>query len=70
MKSPGSWSAISLANSNYFFAVYILVVIGSRRGTRNLARLYVGVLIADIIGLKVDNYQPTVCGLYKDHEES
>ena len=70
MKSPGSWSAISLANSNYFFAVYILVVIDSRRGTRNLARLYVGVLIADIIGLKVDNYQPTVCGLYKDHEES
>ena len=52
MKNPGSWSAISVANSNYFFAVYILVVIDSRRGTRNLARLYVGVLIADIIGLK------------------
>ena len=52
MKSPGSWSAISLANSKLFFTVYILVVIGSRRGTRNLARLYVGVLIADIMGLK------------------
>ena len=52
MKSPGSWSAISLANSKLFFTVYILVVISSRRGTRNLDRLYVGVLIADIIGLK------------------
>ena len=52
MKSPGSWSAISLANSKLFFTGYILVVIASRRGTRNLARLYVSVLIADIIGLK------------------
>ena len=52
MKSPGSWSAISLENSKLFFTVYILAVIGSRRGTKNLARLYVGVLIADIIGLK------------------
>ena len=52
MKSPGSWSAICLANSKLFFHVYILVVIGSRRETRNLAGLYVGVLIADMIGLK------------------
>ena len=52
MKSPGCQSAISLANSKLFYTVYILVVISSRRGTRNLARLYVGVLIADIIGLK------------------
>ena len=54
MESPGTWSAISLANSKLFFTVDILVVIGSRRGTRNLARLYVGVLIlgAEILGLK------------------
>ena len=52
MKSPGSWSAISLANSKLFFTVYIWVVIGCRRGTRNFARLFVGILIADIIGLK------------------
>ena len=52
MKSPGSWSAISLANSKLFLTAYILVVIGSRRGTRNLATLYVGVLIAEITGLK------------------
>ena len=53
MESPGSWSGISLENSKLFFIVYILPVIGSRRGTRNVASLYVGVLIADIIGLKV-----------------
>ena len=52
MKTLGSWSAISLENLELFFIVYILVVIGSRRGTRNVASLYVGVLIADIIGLK------------------
>ena len=52
MKSPGSWSAIYLANLKLFFTVCILVVIGSRRKTRNLARLYVGVSIADVIGLK------------------
>ena len=54
MESPGTLSAISLANSELFFTVDILVVIGSRRGTRNLARLYVGVLIlgAEILGLK------------------
>ena len=52
MKSPGSWSAISLENSKLFFTVYIMVVIDSRRGTGNLARLYIGVLIADVIGLK------------------
>ena len=52
MRSPRSWSEISLASSKLFFTVYILVVIGYRRGNRNLARLYVGVLIPDIIGLK------------------
>ena len=52
MKSPGPWSAISLANLKLFFTVYMLLVIGSRRGTTNLATLYVGVLIADIIDLK------------------
>ena len=54
MESPETLSAISLANSKLFFTVDILVVIGSRRGTRNLARLYVGVLIlgAEILGLK------------------
>ena len=52
MKRSEFWSAISLENSKLFFTVYILVVIDSRRGTRNLASLYVGVLIADVIGLK------------------
>ena len=48
MKSPGSWPA----NLKRFFTLFKLVVISSRRGTRNLAILYVGVLIADIIDLK------------------
>ena len=52
MKSTGSWLAISLANSKLFLTVYILVVIGSRRGTSNLGSLYVCVLVADITGLK------------------
>ena len=52
MKCPGPRPAISLANSKMLFTVYILVVIGCRRETSNLARLYVDVLIADIIGLK------------------
>ena len=52
VKVPRSWSAISLADSKLFFTAYILAVIGSRRGTRNLFKLYVGVLIADVIGLK------------------
>ena len=52
MKRPGTWSAIYWANSKLFFTVYTLVVIGSRRGTRNLAILYIGVLIVDVIGLK------------------
>ena len=51
-KNPASWSTISLANSKLLFTVYILVVIGSKRGTRNLARLCVGVLITNIIDLK------------------
>ena len=52
MKS--SWVLISNFFSKFktVFSVYILVVIGPSSGTRNLARLYVGVLIADIIGLK------------------
>ena len=33
--------------------MYILVAIGSTSGSSNLARLYVGVLTADIIGLRV-----------------
>ena len=52
MTSPGSWSTFSLANSKPFFTVYILAVMGYRRGTKNLARLNVSVLIADKIGLK------------------
>ena len=60
MKRPGTWSAIYWANSKLFFTVYILVVIGSRRGTRNLAILYVGVLIVDVIGLK-DGQLSTNC---------
>ena len=52
MKSPGPWAAISLANTKMLFTVYILVVIGCGRETSNLARLYVDVLIADIVGLK------------------
>ena len=52
MTSPGSLSAISLANSILSFTVNILVAIDSWNGTRNLSRLYVGVLISDIISLK------------------
>ena len=51
LKIPGSWSKISLANLKLCFSVYLLVVIHSRRGNRNLARLYVGLLIADIIDI-------------------
>ena len=60
MEIPGSWSKISLANLKLCFSVYILVVIGSGRGNRNLARLYVGLLIARIIGLKGGEL-PTNC---------
>ena len=52
IKIPGSWQAISLANSKLFLAVHVLVVIGSRSRTKNSARLYASVLTADIIGLK------------------
>ena len=45
-------SAIYLENSKLYFTVYIFVVIGFRKGTRNLSRLYVGVLITNIMGLK------------------
>ena len=69
MKSRGSWSAVFLANCKLFFTVYIFVVIGSRGRNRNLARLYVGILISQIIGLKGGQLSPTVCGFYKDHKE-
>ena len=62
IESPGSWSAIYLANLKLFFTVYILVAIGSRKGTKNLGRLYVDVLTADRISLKdeVINFTKTV----------
>lgn len=51
-RSSSSYSAISLANLTLFFTVYTFVVIDTGRGATILARLYVGVLIADITGLK------------------
>ena len=68
MKSPGSWPAISLANLKRVFTLFKSVVISSRTGTRNLAILYVGVLIAGTIDLKSGRLS-TNCELYKDHKE-
>ena len=54
MESPGTWSGISFANSKLFFTVNIFLVIGSKRGIRNLVRLYVGVSVlgAEILRLQ------------------
>ena len=68
MKSPGSWPAISLANLKQVFTLFKSVVISSRTGTKNLAILYVGVLIAGTIDLKSGRLS-TNCELYKDHKE-
>ena len=47
-----SWSAISVIKLNESLTVYLLVVNGSKIGTRNFASLYIGVCEADEIGLK------------------
>ena len=52
MERPGSWSAIPFANSKLFFTVYKLALISSKRETRNLARLCVGLWTADMVDLK------------------
>ena len=52
MERPGSWSAFLFANLKLFFTVYTLALISSKRETRNLARLCVGLLTADMVGLK------------------
>ena len=41
-----------MENSKHFLQYTYFVVIGSRSGYRNLARLYANVLISDIIVLK------------------
>ena len=45
-------STISVAKLNKFLTVYLLVVNGSKIGTKYFANLYVGVCEADKIGLK------------------
>ena len=52
MKLLESCSTISVANLNESLTVYLLVVNGSKIGTKYLASLYVGVCKADKIGLK------------------
>ena len=47
-----SWSLISLQNENESRNVYSLTVKSLRIGTKNFARLYVAVPIADKIGRK------------------
>ena len=50
MNDPESCSMTSLANSKLFLIVNLLVVIGSKIGTKCLAILEEGVLIADKVG--------------------
>ena len=52
MNNPESCSITSLANSKLFLIVNLLVVIVSKIGTKCLAILYDGVLIADKMGRK------------------
>ena len=52
MNNPESCSITSLASSKLFLIVNLLVVIGSKIGTKCLAILEVGVLIAEQNGLK------------------
>ena len=51
MNNPESCSIIPLANLKLFL-MNLLVVIGSKIGTKNLPKFSEGVLIVDIIGQK------------------
>ena len=55
----GSCSHISSENWNESLTVYSFLVKGFNMGTKNLARLYVGVCKADKIGL--NEGQPSTC---------
>ena len=52
MSNPEPCSVTSLANSKLFLMVNLLVVIGSKIGTKYLVILSDGVLIADKMGRK------------------
>ena len=52
MKLLESCSTISVAKLNESLTVYLLLVNGSKTGTKYFASLYVGVCKADTIGLK------------------
>ena len=52
IKSEESWSLISLQKENESLAVYSLTVKFLRIGTKNFARLYFAVRVADKIGRK------------------
>ena len=64
--NPESCSITYLANSKLFLIVNLLVVKGSKIGTKCLDILSDGVLIGDKMGQKGDNCQSSSCEFYKD----
>ena len=63
-----SCSKISVAKLNESLTVYLLVVNDSKRGSKNVASLYLGVCKADKIGLK--GGKPSIhflCSLQQPH---